>query len=431
MEPAEEKMKKELKKAVVTFVATAGMAIIATFTSFAGIASDSNASYEVETEVMDDEDSDNQDNESFETSDKVSGNVEIGDFDLPEKPEIAVEDNTETVIIEKKDEVIDITSETDTDIEVEVDEDIVTEPSVVINEEQEAVTEADDNTVIIYDDTEIQEEESSFETSDKIVGEIEIGDFDLPETPEEPEVVPPTPVEPDQPEEIPSEPEQPEEPETPQEPEEPEVPQEPEQPETPDEPVKPATPSNAEPEEPEGPRGHYSGNDDDDDDITVIRIAEPEPVAYEPEPQPEPIPVPVEPEPVPVPVPENSLPKTGDSSNVLLAVFLVSGVMLITLLVCGNRKDEKSEMRKEICAASDKMTINPAEYARIQKMVLMSVGPICTTMDGNRQIMLQRRLDYLSRKAQGKPNLFIWQLCPVIRGIVPVPLGIFKKRKLE
>lgn len=409
-----------------------GISILATFASFADIASDSNASYEVETEVMNDEKSDTQDNESFETSDKISGDVEIGDFDLPEEPEITVEDNTETVIIEEKDEVVDIFTETDTDIEVEVDvEDIMTEPSVVIDEEQETIPEADDNTVIVYDDVEIQEEESSFETSDKIVGEVEIGDFDLPETPEEPEVVPPTPVEPEQPEEIPSEPEQPEEPETPQEPEEPEVPQEPEQPETPDEPVKPATPSNAEPEEPEGPRGHYSGNDDDDDNITVIRIAEPEPVAYEPEPQPEPIPVPVEPEPVPVPVPENPLPKTGDSSSVLLVVFLASGAMLIALLAGKRENKSKSEMRKEICAASDKVTINPAEYARIQKMVLMSVGPICTTMDGNRQIMLQRRLDYLSRKAQGKPNLFIWQLCPVIRGIVPVPLGIFKKRKLE
>ena len=396
-----------------------GISILATFASFAGISSDSNASYEVENEVMDDETSDNQDNESFETSDKISGDIEIGDFDLPEEPEITVEDNTETVIIEEKDEVVDIFTETDTDIEVEVDvEDIMTEPSVVI-------------TVIVYDDVEIQEEESSFETSDKIVGEVEIGDFDLPETPEEPEVVPPTPVEPEQPEEIPSEPEQPEEPEIPQEPEEPEVPQEPEQPEIPDEPVKPATPSNAEPEEPEGPRGHYSGNDDDDDDVTVIRITEPEPVAYEPEPQPEPIPVPVEPEPVPVPVPENPLPKTGDSSSVLLVVFLASGAMLIALLAGKRENKSKSEMRKEICAASDKVTINPAEYARIQKMVLMSVGPICTTMDGNRQIMLQRRLDYLSRKAQGKPNLFIWQLCPVIRGIVPVPLGIIKKRKLE
>ena len=410
-----------------------GISILATFASFADIASDSNASYEVENEVMDDETSDNQDNESFETSDKISGDVEIGDFDLPEEPEITVEDNTETVIIEEKDEVVDIFTETDTDIEVEVDvEDIMTEPSVsVVISEQETVPEADDNTVIVYDDVEIQEEESSFETSDKIVGEVEIGDFDLPETPEEPEVVPPTPVEPEQPEEIPSEPEQPEEPETPQEPEEPEVPQEPEQPETPDEPVKPATPSNAEPEEPEGPRGHYSGNDDDDDDVTVIRITEPEPVAYEPEPQPEPIPVPVEPEPVPVPVPENPLPKTGDSSSVLLVVFLASGAMLIALLAGKRENKSKSEMRKEICAASDKVTINPAEYARIQKMVLMSVGPICTTMDGNRQIMLQRRLDYLSRKAQGKPNLFIWQLCPVIRGIVPVPLGIIKKRKLE
>ena len=229
---------------------------------------------------MDDETSDNQDNESFETSDKISGDIEIGDFDLPEEPEITVEDNTETVIIEEKDEVVDIFTETDTDIEVEVDvEDIMTEPSVVIDEEQETIPEADDNTVIVYDDVEIQEEESSFETSDKIVGEVEIGDFDLPETPEEPEVVPPTPVEPEQPEEIPSEPEQPEEPEIPQEPEEPEVPQEPEQPEIPDEPVKPATPSNAEPEEPDYTYiycGHYSGNDDDDDDVTVIRITEPD-----------------------------------------------------------------------------------------------------------------------------------------------------------
>ena len=100
-----------------------GISILATFASFAGISSDSNASYEVENEVMDDETSDNQDNESFETSDKISGDIEIGDFDLPEEPEITVEDNTETVIIEEKDEVVDIFTETDTDIEVEVDVD--------------------------------------------------------------------------------------------------------------------------------------------------------------------------------------------------------------------------------------------------------------------------------------------------------------------
>ena len=406
-----------------------GISILATFASFADIASDSNASYEVENEVMDDETSDNQDNESFETSDKISGDVEIGDFDLPEEPEITVEDNTETVIIEEKDEVVDIFTETDTDIEVEVDvEDIMTEPSVsVVISEQETVPEADDNTVIVYDDVEIQEEEFSFETSDKIVGEVEIGDFDLPEEgSEEPEVVPPAPEKPEQPEEIPSEPEEPVEPETPQEPEEPETPQEPEEPE---EPVKPATPSDAEPVEPEGPRGHYSGNDDDDDDITVIRVSEPEPTVFDepgPTPAPEPLPDPADPvDPVDPIYPD--LPKTGDNTNILLGVFLISGAMLIALL-----KKDKSETRKETCAASDDITINPAEYVRIRKMVITSVDPIyCTSMEGTRQIALCRRLDYLSRKVQGKPNVFIWQLCSVIRGIIPIPLGILKKRKIE
>ena len=58
--------------------------------------------------------------DTFETGDKIVGDVEIGDFDLPEEPEISVEPAPDITIDAGKDETTPITPE-EPEITVDVD----------------------------------------------------------------------------------------------------------------------------------------------------------------------------------------------------------------------------------------------------------------------------------------------------------------------
>ena len=131
--------------------------------------------------------------DTFETGDKIVGDVEIGDFDLPEEPEISVEPAPDITIDAGKDETTPITPE-EPEITVDVDIDVIEpeeEPVISIEEEETKPAPEEEETVIVYEPESSDREDDTFDSSDKIVGDVEIGDFDQPEaTPSEPEVTP-------------------------------------------------------------------------------------------------------------------------------------------------------------------------------------------------------------------------------------------------
>lgn len=131
--------------------------------------------------------------DTFESGDKIVGDVEIGDFDLPEEPEVSVEPAPDVTVDEGEDETIPITPE-EPEITVDVDIDVIKpeeEPVISIEEEGTKPTPEEEETVIVYEPESSEKEDDTFESSDKVVGDVEIGDFDLPEaTPSEPEVTP-------------------------------------------------------------------------------------------------------------------------------------------------------------------------------------------------------------------------------------------------
>lgn len=443
------KRMKNWKKSIIMLAMSMGLVATSAFTAFAGItASSSDATVA----------------EHAESSDMQDGNTSD------------VADATDTS---------NMNADSDTSEKADDDTDAGEVPS------------ASANVSVSQNDSNAGSDVGSFETSDKVTGDVEVGDFDLPEEPEEPETPvepeqpeepetpvepeePETPVEPEQPEEpeTPVEPEQPEEPEKPVQPEEPEIPVEPEQPETPEEPEKPEQPEEpAKPETPEqpeqpdkpevpvtpatpsdaqrddhdddGPSGHYHGGHT----TTVIRTVEPTPVEFEVEPQPVPDPVLTDLPKLP-PVTETALPKTGDNSDILGAIFVISGILLIGVLLTGHKDVKRSkaqyitvqaEWRKKTYATSglamnhnttvhqpmfDMRTLLMTSGFRSPGYVTRSYVNI-TSMDMRHERLKQRCLSQYSQSLRDQTSNILTTLCSAIRNTFLHPLEVLKKRKLE
>lgn len=286
------------------------------------------------------DDTDSSDSsDTFETSDKNVGEVEVGNFEKSDAPEVTHEEIEDDNVSEEVSSV-DVTVEvgTDAEIEVSVDMEIVEETEEVtlsFEEGKEATPVIKENPNIIFDEPVQSSNDLIFESSDKIVGEIEIADFQRPEKPDaEPEVVPPTPVEPEKPEVVEPEKPQPEEPQ----PEKPEGTQ-PEDPKSED----PA------PEKPRYERPERSHDDDSDGDITVIRVvdvsnAPSSVVEVEGTPVVEVIP---QPEYDPILTSGSDLPKTGDDS-VYGIIFMASGLILAIVLFTGKKSAKIDEAGEKV-----------------------------------------------------------------------------------
>lgn len=327
---------KNFKKIIATVFMAAMMTVSA---SFAGMAETSveivseESHDSAESQISDSSDSHN--NSSFETTDKMIEDHDSVEFDEADTPEVKKEEAKEVPTTISSGTIDKGSSQSEAPLIVD---EIVTGKSqnqVIIHSETETLVNAPmDNSYFITGKMQDLENSTQFETTSKVVDNVDVVEFDTepvedevivpPEVPEEnvPTDVPPV-VEIPKPEPPVSEPEPPiPEPEPPIPETESPVPE----PEAPAVPSVPATPEKERPNRDPGDRNH----DDDHDDYEVTIVLTPIPViptfVEEPSPCLTEIPIFMD-EPTP-----SALPKTGDTTPISVYVFLFS--LLVLLIIC-------------------------------------------------------------------------------------------------
>lgn len=293
--------------------------------------------------------SDSYSSGSFETTDKtVDDNDSVG-FDEADAPEVEKEEAEEVQTTVSSGTVVEVTGQDE--VSVSVDEVVIekSESNVIISAESEGIVSTPtDNSYLITEEKPDLESSIQFETTSKVVDDVDVIEFDsdpvkneVVVTPEVPEANVPTDIPPVVETPQPETP-QPEVPVTPEVPATPEVPVTPEAPETPEVPAAP------EPEKPAPDRPHtdHGGNNDRDDhdypkviivptEVPVVPTPVPAAPLFVDEPSPRMTETPVF---VEEPTPR-ALPKTGDTTPISGYVFVLS--LAVLFLVCSYWKAEK------------------------------------------------------------------------------------------
>lgn len=330
-------MKKFRKVLAVVFMAT----MMTVSASFAGMAETaSKESYDVSennasdaSSAQSETDSDSSTDGSFETTDKTVDENDSVEFDEEDKPEVEKEHAEEVETAVSSDVAVEVTGKDD--VSVSIDEIVIEKNNngIIISSDSEIVVETPE-----YNSSLITEKESGlkndiqFETTSKVVDDVDIVEFDeepienevivTPDVPEEnvPSDLPPEVVVPEEPELVVPEPETPVNPE----PEKPEVPVEPEK------------------QEPEKPHVDHNDHDDNNDhdepkiyEVTVYSNQEPVIPFFVNEPSPR---LPEPPVFVEEPAP-SALPKTGDSTPVSGYVFVLSLIALVAACLLGGNEE--------------------------------------------------------------------------------------------
>lgn len=274
-----------------------------------------------------------QNSDSFETTDKTVDENDSVEFDKADAPEVEKEKAEEIQTTVSSGAVIEVTGQDE--VSVSVDEIVVEkkESNVIISAESETVViTPTDNSCLITGETPDIESSVQFETTSKVVDDVDVVEFDSDPIKNEVIVTPGTPAE-NVPTDVPPVVETPE-PEKP----EPETPQ-PEVPATP----TPEVPTTPEPEKPvpERPHTDHDNDRDDHDNNTITTFSKETPVvSFVNEPSPRLIEVPVF---VDEPAPR-VLPKTGDTTPILGYIFALSLVMLIIISLYPETKKNLGQM---------------------------------------------------------------------------------------
>lgn len=334
-------MKKLRKVLAVVFMATM-MTVSASFAGMAETAVEtvSEESYDVSENNASDANSaqsetgsDSSTDGSFETTDKTVDENDSVEFDEEETPEVEKEHAEEVETSASSDTVVEVTGKGD--VSVSVDEIVIEKNNneIIISSDSEIVVETPEyNSSLITEKDSDLENDIQFETTSKVVDDVDIVEFDeepienevivTPDVPEEdvPSDLPPEIVVPEDPEPVVPEPEVPVNPE----PEKPEVPVEPEKPE---------------PEKPHVDHNDHDDNDDHDEpknyEVTVYSNQEPFIPLFLNEPSPG---LTVKPVFVDEPAP-SALPKTGDSTPVSGYVFVLSLIALVVACLLGGNEE--------------------------------------------------------------------------------------------
>ena len=323
-------MKKLRKAFAIVFMATM-MTVSASFAGMAETAvdvvseeshdtaeentSDSSVSTEDSSDsAVSDAASDTSSDGSFETTDKTVEDNDSVEFDEEDAPEIEKEEAEEIETTVSSGSVIEVTKQDD--ISVTVDEIVVekAENNVIISSESETIiSEPTDSSYVVTEKTPDLESDIQFETTSKVVEDVDVVEFDDEPIKNETIVTPEVPKE-DVPTDIPPVVETPE-PEKPQ----PEV---------------PVTPDTEKPVPDKLRPNHDNDNDHDDYDgyeVTVVSTPIPVIPAFVEEPAPRIIEKPVfADEPA-----ARALPKTGDITPMWGHVFAFSLIALIIICLYG------------------------------------------------------------------------------------------------
>lgn len=292
----------------IVFMATM-MTISASFASMA----------ETAVEIVSNENSDSSSDGSFETTDKTVDENDNVIFDEEEKPEVEKEHAEEDETTVSSDTVVEVTGKDD--VSVTVDEIVIEKNNndIIVSSDSEINTEKPEDTSSLITGKESElENDIQFETTSKVVEDVEVVEFD--EEPVKNEVIAtPEVSEEDIPTDLPPEVVKPDVPVTP----EPEKPQ----------PEVPGIPKTEKP--------HVDHNDHDDNDNHEVTIYSKPPPVFKDEPSPRLTQIPVF---VDEPTP-SALPKTGDSAPLSGYVFAFTLVALVAACLsgCQFQKASKAE----------------------------------------------------------------------------------------